>query len=187
MQLARVHGSKRWGRWCLPLLVTILVVQCSSYPERVPLTLEQAIKAEVQLPLYVLKPERDARLEVENVVYYYFDFTSEIILDAYFTVQKTPGGDTRVAKLSVFNATGSLVISEETKPGEFSLDWAAQRRGYICKALPHSSRNDLISGDGYQSCLYWLGKERYQYKLYTVWPEDEAIQFVSLLTIATSP
>jgi len=167
------------------LLQTLLVILVLSSgcrkAVRGPLSVNEVLKADVHLPIHYL--DSDTTYQGLDAIYYYFGGPPELRLDTYFTVEDSEGRTVRVARMSTFNLSGQLVNIDETKRNPtMPITWAKDGGGG-CKVSSDAYRNDRITGDSFQSCLYWLDEDLYQYKLYAVWPEEEAVDFVNSLSV----
>jgi hypothetical protein len=116
-----------------------------------------------------------------NTTYYYYNTPPEYRLDTYFWIENSEGETFRVARMSTYNLNGQLVNTDETSglPSR-PMVWS-KTGGGLCKVLPRAYSGERIAGHPFQSCLFWLDKDLNQYKLYTVWPEEKAIDFVNQL------
>ena len=167
----------------LLLLVGLVLGACIGNSMKGPLSLDQAkVDVNVRLPLH--NPGSIADYSQITPKYYYFDGDSELRLDTYFTTNAEAGNSIRLARMSTFNVNGQLVIPEEVTGKEVQIVWAQGDSGGKCKILSNDLSHEPLAGDPYQSCLYWFGKDGYRYKLYSVWSEDEAVNFVNALVEA---
>lgn len=171
----------------LAIFILFTVISCGVVVEG-PLSINEILDIDVRLPIYHLNSNASTSYKDLDITYYYFsDSSPELRLDTYFTIENSEGKKVRLARMSTFNLSGQLVDIDETK-GEppTSIIWS-QEGGGACKVLPRAYRNDRITGDAFQSCLYWLDKDLNQYKLYTVWSEEEAVNFVNSLIQVKKP
>ncbi len=168
------------------LVIIFIILFCTTYvifKERVldiifqtssigPLFLDEASSI-VPLPVHYV--DTDSINEV-----YYYSSSSELTLTTYFTTENSMGEDIRVARLSTFNLWAGPLPDEITGK-EVPITWTPKGIGQVCNILPRAGK-DRIPGEPYQSCLYWFDDSQHlQYKLYTIWPEDKAVEFVNSL------
>jgi hypothetical protein len=165
----------------LQALLAILVLSSSCKGEAKALSVDEVVSAGVRVPIYYPDPSSGyAELEV---VYYYSDDSSEVLLTTYFLTKDSNSQIARVARMSTFNLNGQLVNTDETKEDpSVPITWAKDGGG-ACKVFSQVYRNDRITGGRFQSCLYWLDEDLNQYKLYTVWSEEEAVNFANSLIV----
>ena len=161
------------------ILLTVLVLLFGCKGGERQLSIDEVLSANALVPIHYPVPASDYG-EMETV-YYYSDDSSEVFLVTYFLAEDSEGRVVRVARMSTCRYCGQLVDIDETR-GEapFSIAWAEGGTG-ACRAHPPSHKDDLFGGEPFQSCLYWLDEDGYQYKLYTVWSEEEAIDFANTL------
>jgi hypothetical protein len=144
------------------------------------LSIEEVLNANIQVPVYYLDTSADATPAEFDTTYYYFDDSSEIYLYAYFTTKDVEGQTIRVARLMTCSLCGQLVNIDETK-GELPAPITWSKGGGACTVTSEADRIDQFEGERYQSCLYWMDEDLYAYKLYTVWSEEEAVEFANSL------
>jgi hypothetical protein len=161
-------------------MLAIFMTGCTNNSVSGPYSLQEALDAQLPLPVYE-SSESVIGYSLLKTVYYYFDLGSELRLDTYFV---TSDGDKviRVARMSLYTANGQLIATDEAGNKTISIDWAQGNKGGNCKVLPSVMVNEYVSGEDYQSCLFWFDQELRQYKLYTVWTEDEAVTFANSLS-----
>ncbi|MCP4537122.1 MAG: hypothetical protein GY832_08235 [Chloroflexi bacterium] len=150
---------------------------------RGPLSIDEVLKANVCLPIHHLEINPNTSCQELDTTYYYFGNPPELRLDTYFTIETSEGETVRVARMSTFNLNGQVVNIDETKGNPTTLITWAKDGGGVCKIFSDAYRNDRITGDSFQSCLYWLDQDLNQYKFYSVWPEKEAVDFVNSLSV----
>lgn len=162
------------------LMLGLIASACTGNAVKGPLSLNEA-KNDNNIRLTLHYPDPSTEYSSFVGTYYYFDGNSELQLDAYFTSKDPQGELIRVAKLSTFNVNGQLVIPEEIVSGQVDIEWAQGSRADKCKVLSYGIRDEPITGNPYQSCLYWFGMDGFRYKLYTIWPESETTRFANSL------
>lgn len=165
----------------LQILLVVLVVSsgCRGGPKA--LSTDEVLDANVPVPIYYPNPTSGyGDLEA---VYYYSDDSSEGLLTTYF-VAESPGGQTiRVARMSTCKYCGELIVPDEIAGQALvPIEWA-QGDTVVCRAHPTGYYRDQFAGDPFQSCLFWLDGNGNQYKLYTVWSEEEAANFANELVV----
>lgn len=164
-------------------LLAILVLSSSCKGGTKALSVDEVLNASVRVPIHYLDPNSSTDYGELNIVYYYSDDSSEALLITYFTTENPEGLTLRVARMSTCKYCGQLVGIDETR-GEAPapVTWA---RGYTgaCRAHPPTYKSDPFAGDPFQSCLYWVDKDLNQYKFYTVWSEEEAVNFANALVV----
>ena len=57
------------------------------------------------------------------------------------------------------------------------IDWAKNKRGYRCKI--DRVWPEHLSGDAYQSCIYWSDGRPFHHYFFSVWGEEETIDFIN--------
>lgn len=167
----------------LPILVILVFSSGCTKKMRGPLTIEEISNVDVRLPVYYLDSDSIIGHEEIGVTYYYYNYQPEFHLVTYFSTENSEGEKSRVARMSTYNLNGQLVSTDETKglPSK-PIVWS-KTGGGACKVLPRAYDNERITGDPYQSCLFWMDKNLNQYKLYTVWNEEEAVNFANSLVM----
>jgi hypothetical protein len=163
--------------------VIMLLVACTNNVKQGPYSLDEAVDAELPLPLYYPDPQADAQYAHLGVTYYYFDWGDDLRLDAYFTVMGQDEQVVRVARMAICITCGLIGPPNEATGRQVLIDWADEGKGYTCRILSDATRNEFISGDAYKTCLVWGDEQGYRYKLYTVWSEDETVSFINSLLV----
>ncbi len=175
-------GKIRVGLQILLAIFILLTIISCGVVVKGPLSIDEILGTDVRLPIYYLDSNSSTSYKDLDITYYYFSDPPELRLDTYFTTENSEGEKVRLARMSTFNLSGQLVDVDETKGGpSITISWAQGDEGDLCQVLPRAYRNDRITGDVFQSCLYWLDKDLNQYKLYTIWPEAEAAEFINSL------
>lgn len=163
----------------LHILLAVLVI-CSGCREA--LSADEVLDAGVRIPIHCLNPNADTSYKELDATYYYFD-DSEVRLVTYFTTENSKGQMVRIARMSTCLNCGQLVNVDETRGlPPAPITWA-KGTGGTCRAHPPAYRDDWITGDPFRSCLYWMDENGIQYKLYTVWSEEEAVNFANALIV----
>ena len=163
------------------LILAILLASCTDNATRGPYSLSEALDAGLPLPLYYPDPQADAQYSRLGATYYYFDLGDELRLDAYFTVEGSNDQLIRVARMSICTVCTLIGPPSEATGKQVLIQWAADSKGYTCGVLSDATSKEFVSGDAYQSCVFWIDKQGYGYKLYTIWSEDESVAFVNSL------
>jgi hypothetical protein len=132
------------------------------------------------LPLYAARPESNSANAPLQTTYYLYDWGDGNRLDTYFS--ETSQSDQRVARLSIFSVSGQLVRTDETSGTEVPIAWSSTKLGGTCKLLVSEIGQEPLAGTAYRSCLFWIDPDGYGYKLYTIWPEADAVVFANSLT-----
>lgn len=165
----------------------ILLVACTnSVIKQGPYSLDEAMDAEVPLPLYYPDPQEGILYSQLGVTYYYFDWGDDLSLDVYFTIEGYNDQAVRVARMSLCTTCNLIGPLQEATGRQVRIDWATEGRGYTCGILSDATRNEFIPGDAYETCLFWGDEQGYGYKLYSTWPEDETVNLINSLLVITS-
>jgi len=162
------------------LVILVLLAGCREGPQ--VLSLDEILNSDVGVPVYYLDPGSDyTDLEV---VYYYPDDMSEMLVATYFLAANSGSQTVRVAVMFTCRYCGGLIDASETRgQAPASVTWARGDTG-ACRAEPPTYRENLYAGDPFQSCLYWFDQDGNVYKLYSVWSEEESVDFANLLVLA---
>ena len=170
---------------CLVCISILLFIIGCTDTEHKPLSVYEIMEVNIPiLPIYHLPA--DIYPNLEEVYYFYGEpGSSELRLDTYFLAKNSMSQKVRVARLSTFYLSGQFISVDETK-GDLPEDiiWAKDG-GSSCKVLPSQAYyfDYFVDQRTFQSCLYWLDKDLFQYKFYSVWPEKDAVEFVNSLSI----
>lgn len=166
--------------FCL-LATTLLIGACDGSKSRGPYVLQEVIDARLPLPLYYLDPDGKGAYSQLNETIYYFDLGDDLKLDIYFTILNSAESATRVSRITICAVCGLIGPTDEVIGKDVPISWAAEGIGSTCKVLSYATRNEFISGEAYQSCFFWMDEQGYKYKVYTIWPDDEAVKFINSL------
>lgn len=144
-----------------------------------PLTIKEALEV-VRLPIHSIQTESEYNRLKE--VYYFFDDQPELRLATYFTIRNQEGKVVRLAEMVTHNSWGGGPGPNLRTDRRVRVRWAIEETGYVCKVLDNAYLGDKISGEPYQTCIYWFEKDnQYQYILHTIWSEAETETFINTL------
>jgi hypothetical protein len=162
------------------MLVVVLSSGCGGASA---LSRDELLSTDVRVPVHHISPNSSSDYKKLDTTYYYSDDSSEALLITYFIAKNSEGQAVRVARMSTCRHCGQLVNIDETRgQAPAPIIWASGDTG-ACRAYPPTYRSDPFVGDAFQSCLYWLDEDLNQYKLYTVWSEEEAVDFANSLIV----
>jgi hypothetical protein len=167
----------RAGVLVLVLLVGAAVVD-ALWTRDQDMSLDEALAAELPLPIYSLD---HTRLGFEAPImahYFYFDLGDEYRLETYFYVGDADNESGPVAVL--VNTTLPDLMDNELIEQTAAIQWAEEGSGHTCEVWAWFERAEVVGPAAYQSCLYWKANGRH-YKFYAVWPEVDAIRAVNAL------
>jgi len=131
------------------------------------------------LPLYTSNSEAGGSYANLKTTYYLFRWDTDYRLDIYFSATDDGETDNRVARLLIYSAGGQLVNLGETVGELIPIVWSSNEQGSTCNVVASETEKDQVSGQAYRSCLFWIDKDGYGYKLYTVWSVADATVFAN--------
>jgi len=163
----------------MQIVMLILFTGCWEKPRA--LSIDEALDSDISVPIRCVDP--DSSHKDLEVVYYYSGNSSEALLTTYFLTENSNKQMVRVAVMLTCRYCGQLIDANETR-GEAPLpvSWAQGDTG-ACRAQPPTHQDDLYAGNPFQSCLYWFDRDGNVYKLYSVWPEEESVDFANSLVV----
>lgn len=137
-----------------------------------PIPFEEALNENI--PLYY--PHPGSNYATLNLIVYYKTYLARITVNTYFTATNS-NEVSRLARLKTYRYQTLSGIKMLDK--YITTPWAPEGVR-VCEVPADASKDDQISGVGYQSCFYWRNGND-ENLLYTIWPEDEAENFVKSL------
>ena len=157
------------------LVISVLLTGC--WGKKKALSLDEILNSDVEVPIYYLDPSSGYK---DLKVVYYYSEDSEVQLSTYFLTENLNSQTVRVAVLFTCRACGGLVDGSELHgDAPVPVAWAQGLTG-ACKVLNYNF--NLYLGDMFKSCLYWYDQNAFSYKFYSVWSEEESVDFVNSLT-----
>ena len=165
----------------LVLLVGVAVVD-ALWTRGQDMSLDEALAADLPLPVYTLDPARQDIQAPLTARYFYYNLGDEHRLETYFYAGAAEGDSGPVAAL--VNTTLPDLEDKELIAPTTAIQWAAAGSGHTCEVWGWFERAE-VGPTTYQSCLYWQANGSY-YKFYAAWPEDETIQAVNALQAASA-
>jgi hypothetical protein len=161
-------------------IIISLFVDCLP-AKRNPLSLHELQNTEIRVPIHYLNA--DSEYAYLNAIYYYSGDSSEEILTTYFTTENAEGQTALLARMMTCRYCGQLAQPGEGEGKvEPSISWAKGEDVGVCDAYSDDLINPPITGEPFESCLYWLDEDLNDYKLYSMWSEDEAASFAESLS-----
>lgn len=141
-----------------------------------PLNYQQVLDIS-PLPIHIAN--KDSKFEYLQEVYYFYDYHPELTLRTYFISKDKNNKKIHVAKMLTYNIKSRLTPQEKTGKTVI-INWSPPQIADVCNVLADANRGDELPGLPYKTCFSWVD-EKYQYLLYTTWPEDESLDFVNSL------
>ena len=150
--------------------------------EHSPFSVEEASKIEGLPPLYRPAPHSNTPYANLDLIHYYYANLAELILEVYFVDTGPNSEPNRVAKIVVFRHVTPRINYLDKQ--QIRVTW--QDRDFVELCGIDSNEEDYdrdgLAGEHYQSCVYWRLDGDF-YVLYTIWPEDETVDFINSLVI----
>ena len=163
----------------LRFLLAAIVLLCGCDREPRPLSIDKVLNANIPVPIHRTGPDSDYR-ELRTT-YYYSEGSSEMLLTTYFFIKNSEDQNICVARMITCRHCGQLVNIDEVRGQALSsISWARGATG-ICSVYSSTYESDSFDVSPFQSCLYWFDENGNAYKLYTIWPKEEAVNFANSL------
>lgn len=164
----------------LLLLFVIMVVSCQ-FKEFSPLELaEISTTVPDSMPVYYFGEGHLAN--DMDIAYYYNDLDDELHLVTYF-INGRENSRTPIARMSTSSFMNSNTIVNEAIDGTIIIEWAKEKIGYRCNTA--TLVDDIYPDVIYQTCFYWIDQETWFYEMYSVWPEEDAVNLINNLSKLT--
>jgi hypothetical protein len=174
-------------RWKMtPFLLIALFLLCSCGGRLRELSVDDVLDANILTPVH--RPDPSSDHGDLRLVYYYLGDYSEVLLVTYFLEEDSENQEVRVARMFTCRNCDGPYPDEIQGKAASSVTWARGGTG-VCRVanIDHEHlaayERDYVDGEPFQSCLFWVDENGIIYRLYTVWQEDESVDFANSLLV----
>jgi hypothetical protein len=141
-----------------------------------PFTTKQALDANWGLPIYTVDPSADNSLHFK-LVHFLIDRDDLFVIETYFLNNShRPATNDATMYMNTLLKGGPPDLL-----GYVTINWAIDKHGYTCKLASTINNRKPIPPSTYKTCLHWMDNEHKNYVFYSVWAENETVQFVNSL------
>lgn len=160
-------------------MIGLVISSCAGPQISGPYSLDEALGADLGMPLYVPDSNVSADYAGLEVLYYYADMTDEFRLETYFVERNSDGNMIRVASMTAWSMGDQIVGSSQITNRQILNPWSKTGTAEICNVDFDAERADRVSGAPYQSCAYWYDEQIDAYLIYSVWSEEKLEEFLN--------